>query len=359
MTRIDQVLVAASPGDAITNFARSLRRVLSGSVRSDMYARYYDEALAGEVTPLADYAARENAQPGDLLVFHVSIGEPEVAEMVMARPERLVVIYHNISPSEPFRPYDPDFADLLDRGRAELQRLQSRATAALAESEFNAGELRARGFAPVEVVPLIVDVGELRDGPTDEALEQRLATEADGPVILAVGQLLPHKRMDYLIEAFHILSTYLVPAARLIVVGAPRLAGYAAALQTQIDELHLDRARLTGSVSQPALSTFLRRADLLVTASEHEGFCVPLLEAMSFDLPFQARRFGAVPETAGDAGLILDPEDGPEVAAEAWAELLANQSLRAELVARGRRRLAHFDPDKTKEAWLQALMALV
>jgi L-malate glycosyltransferase len=359
LRRIDQVVVAASPGDAITNFARALRRVLSGDVTSDLYARYYDDTLAGEVRPLSDYASRAAADPGDLLVFHVSIGEPEVADLVMGRPERLVVIYHNISPSAPFRPYDPGFADLLDRGRSELQRLQPRATAALAESEFNAAELRARGFLGVEVVPLIVEVKELRDGPVDQALSERLATQFDGPVIVAVGQLLPHKRIDLLIEAFHILSTYLVPDARLVVVGTPRLEGYALALQTQIAELHLDRVWLTGSVSQPALAAYLRRADLLASASEHEGFCVPLLEAMSFDLPFQARRFGAVPETAGDAGLILDPGDGPEVMAESWCELLANQALRAQLVARGQRRLADFDAEVTKQAWRRALMALV
>jgi glycosyltransferase involved in cell wall biosynthesis len=358
--RIDQIVVGASPGDAITNFARSLRLVLAAAdVRSDLYAHYYHQDLEGEVKPLKEYASRRRPSSRDLLVFHVSIGEPEVADMVLSRPERLVVIYHNISPSEPFRPYDPGFADLLDRGRAELRRLRPRTTAALAESEFNAAELRALGFPNVAVVPLIVDLQELKSTPSDAAMAERLETQIEGPVILAVGQLLPHKRVDFLIEAFHILSTYLIPEAHLVVVGAPRLPGYANALQTQIDDLHLERAWLMGSVSQPILAACLRRADLFATASEHEGFCVPLLEAMSFDLPFQARRFGAIPETAGSAGLVLDPEDGPAVVAEAWATLISDPPLRAALVARGRHRLAAYDMNVTKVAWRQALLELV
>ncbi|MDQ6614000.1 MAG: glycosyltransferase [Actinomycetota bacterium] len=351
--------MSASPGDAITNFAQSLRRLLSPHVRSDLYAHYYHEELAHQVKPLKQYSSRPRAHVRDLLVFHVSIGEPDVADMVLARPERLVVIYHNISPAEPFRPYDPGFADLLDRGRSELQRLRPRATAVLTVSEYNACELRELGFAHVDVLPLLVDLEALTSTPSDAAMSERLRTQIEGPVIMAVGQLLPHKRVEFLIEAFHILSTYLVPDAQLIVVGPPRLPGYASALQTQIDELHLDRAWLTGTVTQPMLAALMRRADLFVTGSEHEGFCVPLLEAMSFDLPVQARRFTAIPETVGEAGLILDQHDGPAVAAESWAALLADESLRTEFVSRGRRRLADFDREKTKEAWSAALTALV
>jgi glycosyltransferase involved in cell wall biosynthesis len=355
--RIDQVVVSASPGDAITNFARALRRLLSGHVRSDIYAQFYHQDLEGDVKPLKDLGSRLRPEPRDLLVYHVSIGEPDVADLLLSRPERLVLIYHNISPSEPFRPYDPGFAELLDRGRAELQRLRPRTTAVLAVSEFNAAELRTLGFTNVEVVPLMVDFRELNATPSDPAMSERLRTQIDGPVILAVGQLLPHKRIDFLIEAFHILSTYLVPEAQLIVIGAPRLPGYSYALQTQIDELHLERAWLTGSVTQPMLASCLRRAELFATASEHEGFCAPLLEAMSFDLPFQARRFGAIPATAGGAGLVLDPEDGPAVMAEAWSALIADPSLRATLAARGRQRLEAYDPEVTKELWRQALLA--
>jgi glycosyltransferase involved in cell wall biosynthesis len=247
---------------------------------------------------------------------------------------------------------------LLDEGRRELTSLRPRASAVLTMSEFNAQELRTLGYRDVGILPLIVDPAVLRSTPPDPAMSERLRTQIEGPVLLYVGQILPHKRIEFLIKAFHILSTYLMPDANLIMVGPLRLAGYAAALQTQIDELHLERAWITDSVSQTMLAAFLQRADVFATGSEHEGFCVPLLEAMSFDLPFMARRFAAVPETAGPAGMLLDPSDGPAVAAEALAELVTDGTLRGSLIERGRRRLTEFDTEVTTAAWREALLSL-
>jgi glycosyltransferase involved in cell wall biosynthesis len=357
--RIDQVLVSAGPGDAITNFAMTLRGLFAPDVRSDIYALYFDPQLDDDIHPLGDYSSRPKAQPKhDLLIFHLSIGEPDVTNFVLERPERLVLIYHNISPSEPFRPYDPGFAELLEEGRLAIEQLRDRSTLALAESQFNAGELTARGYRNVEVLPLVVDTKGLKATPPDAAMAERLRSQVTGPVILSVGQLLPHKRPDFLIETFHILSTYLLPEANLILVGPERLPAYAAALQTQVDELHLDQVWITGSVSRPALAALFRRADVFVTASEHEGFCVPLLEAMSFGLPFVARRFAAIPETAGDAGLILDPDDGPAVAAEVLALLLQDRDLAQTLSAKGGKRIRDFDTARISLAWRDAIMSM-
>jgi glycosyltransferase involved in cell wall biosynthesis len=359
--RIDQLVVSASPGDAITDFAFELQRLLVGAgvPSSAVFARYFAPELSGRVQPLSQYGARTGAAPdADLLVFHASIGEPEVADFVAAARERLVVVYHNISPSAPFAPYDPVFAGLLDEGRRELARLQPRASQALAVSEFNAAELRDAGYGDVRVLPLIVDVGRLAAVEPHPPTVAHLDSQVEGPVALFVGQLLPHKRPDWLLEAYHLLVTYLLPDANLILVGPARLAGYHAAIQAQVNELNLDRAWVAGPVSVEGLAAFYRRADLFVTASEHEGFCVPLLEAMSFDLPVVARRFAAIPETAGAAALLLEPDDGPAVAAEALAAVLGpdGRSTRHLLVGRGVRRLDDFDVDAARAAWVDALL---
>jgi glycosyltransferase involved in cell wall biosynthesis len=359
MIRIDHVLVSAAPGDAVTDFARALRTVLSPYARSEIFALHYDPRLAGEVAPLQDYATRRKPRSSrDVIVFHLSIGEPEMAAFLSERPERIVVVYQNISPAEPFRAYDPTFSELLDQGRQLLASLAARATAALTPSEFNGGELRAAGYRSVELLPLVVDLSRLRSAEPAGAVIQRVRSTGPGPVILSVGQVLPHKRPDFVVEAFHILSTYLVPDAHLLLAGPTRLPAFGEAIQTQIDELHLERALVTGAVSTEELAACFGSADLFVTASEHEGFCVPLLEAMAFDLPFIARRFGAVPETAAGAGLLLDPADGPAVAAEAMAAVLGDARLRATLIEAGRRRLADFDIDRAKRAWRDALLAL-
>ena len=339
--------MSASPGDAVTTAALELQAALARLGRSEIFARYHDPALAGRVLPLDRFPpAGANGSRTDLLVFHASIGDADVAAFLDGRPERLAIVYHNISPASAFRPFDPAFADLLDAGRRQLAGLRDRTVLALADSAFNAVELETLGFGDVRVTPLVVDVEALRQVQPDPATEHHLNEQVDGPVLVFVGQLLPHKRPDLLLQAFHVVSTYLLPDAHLILVGPARLEGYRRAIQHYVRELSLGNAWVTGFVPREALAAFYRRADAFVTASEHEGFCVPLLEAMAFDLPVLARRRAAIPETLGDAGILLPAEDDPLLLAEAMTAVLTDEPLRSELVDRGRRRLGHFDPEK-------------
>jgi glycosyltransferase involved in cell wall biosynthesis len=357
--QIHQVLVTASPGDAITNSALELRKLLRQVGPSEVFARYIHPDLADEVRRLDDYDRhRANWTPNDLLLFHASIGEPHVYSFISERPERLVLVYHNISPAAPFLPYDPAFAGLLEAGRQELAALRDRAVLALADSQFNADELVELGYRDVRVARLIIDVDRLRQIEPDPQMVKWL-DRIEGPVLLFVGQLLPHKRPDLLLKAFHVLVTYLVPDAHLLMVGTNRLPGYAEALELFRRELNLGAASFRGSLSDPAWAAHFRRADLFVTASEHEGFLVPLIESFAFDVPTIARAHAAIPETMGDAGVLLPPEDDPILMAEAMAEVLGDPALRASLVARGRKRLEVFDPDVARAALLDHLLSVV
>ena len=347
--------MAAAPGDAITNHAFELRALLRRTGQSDIYARYIDPALAHEVRPLEAF----NGTADDLILFHMSIGEPAVHDFVMQRPERLVLLYHNISPSESFAPYEPAFAALLDRGRNELVALRDRAVGAIADSPFNAEELEAIGYTDVRVAPLIIDPTALHGIEPDPGYTTLLRDHVDGPVLLFVGQLLPHKRPDFLIEAFHLLSTAIRFDARLITVGAPRLPRYASVLEQFARELNLPRCWITGSVTNAQLTAFYRRADAFVTASEHEGFCAPLLEAMSFDLPIVARAFAGIPGTLGNTGLLLPPDAGPALMAEAMDAALCDPSVRIEITNGARERLDALSPDRARAAFLEQLMAFV
>jgi glycosyltransferase involved in cell wall biosynthesis len=356
---IHQVLVGASPGDAITNAALDLRTLLRQVGRSEVYVRFFDHRLDGDVLPLKDFSAKPASHPEDnVIVFHASIGEPEVFDFLRERPERIVVVHHNISPSAPFMAYDPVFAGRLEGGRRELAALARRAEMALADSEFNADDLRSLGYRNVRVSPLVLDIDRMLAVEPHPLTVNHFDTMVKGPLVLFVGQLLPHKRPDFLLEAYHALTTYIDPDAHLAIVGAPRLPRYTSALELLLAELHLPKAWITGRVSDQELAAYYRRADLFVTATEHEGFCAPLLEAMAFDVPVLARAFAAVPETMGDAGLVLPADDGPLVMAEAMAELLGNDALRAAMIDRGRARVAHFAPDKARATMLSHLTEL-
>ena len=361
--RFHQLLVSASPGDAVTDEALALRPALRRLGESEVFARYYDPALASDVLGLHEFERRAPAGAAgakdDVLVVHGSIGEPDVAAFLAGRPERLVLRYHNISPAAPFRPYDAAFADLLDGGRRELAALQPRVVLALADSTFNAEDLAAMGYEEVRVSPLVVDAGALCRVEPEPATAHHLGTEVEGPVVLFVGQLLPHKRPDLLVQAYHVLVTYLDPDARLIIVGPARLPRYHQAIQHLVHELSLPGAWVAGPVSREALAAFYRRADAFMTASEHEGFCVPVLEAMAFGVPVGARAAGAVPETAGDAALLVPVDEGPVLLAEAMAALLHDGGLRRRLTEQGPERLDRFDPDRSTTTFLDHLAGVI
>jgi glycosyltransferase involved in cell wall biosynthesis len=355
---INQLLVSASRHDAITNAAFELRALLRQVGPSHIYAHHIEPALSQDVLPMRTYQRRLTGTAGaDILVFHASIGEPAVFSFLERQPERVVLLYHNISPPEAFRSFDPAFAGLLEAGRDELAALRDRAVLALAVSEYNADELRALGYRNVAVSPLVLDMHHLAELDDDAGLAAAIDAE-DGPVLLFVGQLLPHKRPDLLLKAFHVLTTYLVPDARLVLVGASRLAPYGRALRRFATELNLSGVRFAGSVTEAGLATLFRRADALVTASEHEGFCVPLIEAMSFGVPIVARANAAIPETLGGAGLLLPGDAGPEILAEAMAEILTNNDLRGRLIGAGQARLTDLDPTRARETFLRHMLSV-
>ena len=185
----------------------------------------------------------------------------------------------------------------------------------------------------------------------------QLGPEFNRPIrnLLAVGRIVPNKGYAALLRGFAALKN---PPARLILVGGqnPRLSTYYRELRSIIEETRIaSRVWLPGSVSLAALRAMYRRADLLVTTSEHEGFCLPLLEAMAHGVPIAALGRAAIPETLGDAGLLLDSSE-PEYLSAAFEKLLSQPELCQKLGANGRARYAaHFTNETIAKTLLSAL----
>ena len=370
---IHQLIDTAAPGDAIMNDALALRAQLRQVTPSLIICdRSAHPGLEPEIVPTAAFA-RSRRTSGtrsvdDVLIVHASIGNESLHQFVMSRPERLLIRYHNITPSSYFRAQNPFFADLLDLGREHLAELVERSIGAVAASAFNAAELVDLGMPAdrVRVVPPLFPydgfAAGARQGPRSWATPYDGTAGGCGPRILFVGQALPHKRADLLVEAYHVLLTHLDPRARLRVIGPVRNEGYATAVYQLADDLRVP-IDFAGSVSQPVLEQAYREAHVLVTMSEHEGFCVPIVEAMAAGLPVVARRFGAVPETlgAGDeaGGLLLDPDDDAFVIAEAINTVCSDEDLRESLAARGRLRAERFAPAQASQRFLAALTELL
>ena len=295
------------------------------------------------------------ARTDDVLVYHTAIGSP-VSDFVGARPERLVVDHHNLTPGWYYAPWEPAVVHGLAWGRTQLADLAPRATLGLADSSFNERELREAGYRRTAVAPILFDLAQL-DRAVDGALVDQL--HSDAPTWLFVGRIAPNKCHQDLIKAFAAYHRAYDSQARLRIVGASASDRYVDALRAFVSALQLDDAvTFTGSLSDADLAAHYAAADVYVSLSEHEGFCVPLLEAMQHDVPVVAYGTTAVPETMGDAGVCLATK-APATVAAAVHRVLTDPSLRASLAAAGHSRLEELSLPRTREVMATALRNVV
>jgi glycosyltransferase involved in cell wall biosynthesis len=282
------------------------------------------------------------------------MGNDQIDE-VAKLPVRRAVIYHNITPARFFAPYDAGLFRLAALGRKELRTLVGRVDLALGDSDFNRQELEEMGFAPTAVMPIAVNTERITRAPRRPALEKILG---DGLInILFVGRIVPNKRIEDHIRLAEMYKRYVDSYYRFIFVGRyDGLPRYYAQVRALIAEFQMlpDRFWFTGPVPDEDLAAFYRWADVYVSLSEHEGFCVPLVEAMAADVPVLAYAAGAVPETLGGAGVLFAPKD-LEFAAEMIGTLVYDRAVRDSVIQGQRRRLADFSPDRIQAT----LMALI
>jgi glycosyltransferase involved in cell wall biosynthesis len=243
-------------------------------------------------------------------------------------------------------------------GRDEVELLRPRVVRAVADSRFNACDLESMGYRDVRVVPPVVDIRRLTRVEARPSTLAHLATFG-APILLSVGQLMPHKRPDFLVEAMHVAETCMGLRCYLMLVGHQRLERYTRAVREQVQELSLSGVHFVGAVDDADLAAMYRSADAVVTASEHEGFCLPLLEAMTFEKPIVARACAAVPETVDGGAVLLPPYEGPVLFAEAIGEILAKQATHDAVIAGGRRRLAELERCPPDVALLETLSEVV
>jgi L-malate glycosyltransferase len=335
---VNQWVPAAHKGDAIGDSARRVRNLLRGMGHdSDIYAMTVDDVLKDDVRPFAD----AGAQRGDLTIFHYALPSPMTAAFASLTGGR-VLQYHNVTPAAYFAPYDPALFRLASLGRQELATLVGHVDLALGDSEYNRKELDALGFARTGVFPIAVDTARITRPVSRPSLETILD---DGLVnFLFVGRIAPNKKIEDHIRLAEVYKRHIDAYYRFIFVGrydvVPRYYSMIRALMADFRLLH-DRFIFTGSIPDEELAVYYRHAAVYVSLSEHEGFCVPLVEAMAADVPVLAYAAAAVPDTLGGAGVQFAPKD-LEVAAELLGELAFNDGLRGSVIAGQRRRLADF-----------------
>jgi glycosyltransferase involved in cell wall biosynthesis len=335
---VNQWVPAAHRGDAIGDSARRVRDLLRAMGHdAELYALTVDDELRHDVRAFADPAARR----GDLTIFHYALPSPMTAAFASLESGR-VLQYHNVTPAEYFAPFDAGLFRLATLGRQELATLAGHTDLALGDSEYNRQELESIGFAPTGVFPIAVDTTRVTRPAARPSLEQILD---DGLVnFLFVGRMAPNKKIEDIIKLAEVYKRYIDAYYRFIFVGrydvVPRYYAMIRALMAEYRLLD-DRFVFTGAVPDEELAVYYQNAAVYLSLSEHEGFCVPLIEAMAADVPVLAYSAAAVPDTLGGAGVQFAPKD-LEYAAELLGALAFDDDLRAQVIARQRRRLADF-----------------
>lgn len=343
--RMDQLLAGFAEGDAVSQDALLLQQVFrSAGFAADLFApaESIEPRSAGLCRPLGDYTG----SAADALLFHYSIASPADAVFLRAGARR-IVRYHNITPARYFEGFDDALAVRLGRGRDSLREVAAAAEAVWAVSEFNASELRALGIGGVRLLPLLFSP-ERFDVPPDPGVAARFAAPLVN--ILFVGRIAPNKRVEDLLLAFHWYHRAVNRFSRLVLVGSDRSCPrYYAMLRLLARALDLPHVCFEGFASPSALSTLYALAGAFVTASEHEGYCLPLIEAMHKGVPVIARRAGGMPEALGGAGVLYDGLGAPELG-ELIGAVTGDRALRAEVLASQQRRLAALrDRNVTRE----------
>jgi glycosyltransferase involved in cell wall biosynthesis len=334
-------------GDAVGRHTLRLRDLMvTRGIPSQVYVELIDPETETETELASTYGAR--SEPGDVLLYQFATAS-DLAPWLAARRETLVVNYHNITPPALFAAWDNRLALHQLRAQQELRLVAPRTALGVAVSDYNRRDLDAAGFVttvtvpPAAVLPPVVLGEELDPAQRGPRSPGEGAGAGVGARWLCVGRMAPNKAIEDVLMGLLVARSSSDPAATLEIVGKPVIASYTNALHRVVAELGLqDAVTFRGHASDEDLAAAYGRADVLVVASEHEGFGVPVIEAMSIGLPIVASSAGALPEIVGDAGTSIDTKD-PWVLASTIARLLGDPPRRRALALAGRGRLDALD----------------
>jgi glycosyltransferase involved in cell wall biosynthesis len=308
--RVHQVLATLGYGDAIGHEVLGIQRaLLAAGYESEIFVETADRRLEHLTT---DYREMVGAiAPDDVLIHHFSIGS-RASRTAYALPGRMVLVYHNITPPDYFIGVHDDLVKLCFRGRRELTAYVGRAELALGDSEYNRVELDSLGFRRTGVLPVVPDFTHLDVVPDTMSAG---AFDDGWTNVMFVGRVIPNKKFEDVIRAFHVYRTRHNPRSRLLLVGAySGFERYLAMLTALVARLGTPDVHFFGHVSNEELTALYDVADLFLCASEHEGFCVPLIESFYKQVPVLAYAATAVPATMDGGGVLYETKDPFEIA---------------------------------------------
>lgn len=337
-----QLLATISFGDAVSNDTLALQKIIAElGYKTEIYAENVDSRLPKGTAK--SYTKFGRVGKNDIIIYHLSTGS-KISRDFDKFNCRKVIIYHNITPPEYFAEYNPKSEKVCRDGYEELQALVGKVDYCIAVSDYNKQDLRKMGFdCPIDVLPILIPFGDYEKKPNQNVIDKY----NDGYTnILFTGRIAPNKKQEDVIRAFAFYKKYYNPKSRLFLVGSSGgMERYHRRLISYINALQVDDVIFPGHIKFDEILAYYTIADVFLCQSEHEGFCVPLVEAMKFDVPIVAYDSSAIGSTLGGGGILLSDKD-PLVTAGVIDKLVTDEALRNKVIANQRERLADFDNEK-------------
>lgn len=353
--KVVQILPTLAFGDAIGNDVIALHTALkTAGYKSEIYAENIDSRLPKGI---AKNIEKYTEQANHIVIFHLSIGS-KLTEKIQKIQAPVIIVYHNVTPPEFWEKYNEKSVELCQYGLDCVKRLANKPELCLAVSEFNKGDLIQLGYkCPIEVLPILIAFQDYEKKPSADIINKY---SSDGYVnIVFTGRIAPNKKQEDLITSFYYYKNYINPKSRLFIVGSYQKTDvYYNKLRKYVEELELSDVVFSGHVPFDEILAYYHIADIFLCLSEHEGFCVPLVEAMYFGIPIIAYDSSAVGETLGGSGLLLQDKN-PMIVAETVHKVVTDQELRECIIGNEKLRLKDFDNEKIKKRFLDILKRYV
>lgn len=351
MNRIVQLLDTVSYGDAVSNHALAVSEALNTRrIENEIYAHYIDHRLADRANSIELYENHED----DIIIYHLSSG-CNVKDKFVSYDGIKGIDYHNITPAEFMHGYNNKLEQVSSKGRIDLEDLKDKVNFALADSDYNANEMRTLGYkCDIETVPIIINYEDYKK-VSDKKILDYYGLNNKKTNIIFVGRISPNKKQEDVIYDYYYYKKYFNPDSRLILIGNyNHFEKYYLKLKKLVKKLKLDDVIFTGHIKFSEILAYYQCADLFLCESEHEGFCVPLIESMLFNVPIIAYNSSAVGETLGNAGILFN-EKNPVVVAKLIDKLLSDSSVLEMMKDEQKTRLKYFAKEKCIDKFLTVL----
>ncbi len=350
--RIIQLINTVSFGDAVGNDARELLKVIADmGYKTGIYAENIDIRIKN--SHIHEISKLPKLSKDDIVIFNHSTGT-EICDMLPKLDCRKLMIYHNITPPEFFSKFCLLSEATTKWGYDGTKKIKDEIDHVMAVSEYNAADLREMGYScPMTVRPILIPFDDYKKEPDKHILEKY---KDDGYTnIVFVGRIAPNKKQEDLIKAFAYYKKHVNSKSRLILVGNDGgMEKYSLALKKYAAALMVDDIVFTGHIRFNEILAYYKIADVFLCMSEHEGFCVPLVEAMFFDVPIIAYNSSAIPDTLGGSGILIDNKD-PIFVSYLIDKLEKDKQLRDSVIKKQRERLKDFSYDVIKEKFVTQL----